>query len=81
MNNSELIINFAKKMGKDISKDTEKFDWSKSDIWWLFSYLGKEVNSMDRAITNNDSANLVEEKAVSIANLAMIIANKYSSIT
>ena len=70
-----MIVEFAKSMAADILTDLEKKDWDQSrDKWIYFGKLARAINVMDDAMMDKNNAD-VYEKAVSVANFAMIVAN------
>lgn len=70
---SEHIQKFAKQMDKHISNHNDKKGWKDKDVWWYFSQLVKGVRELEEDLTAKSSSN-VTDKAVNIANLAMIVS-------
>jgi hypothetical protein len=77
----EIVVEFAKRMAADILTDLEKQGWDKSkDKWIYFGRLARAINAMDDAMMDKSNED-VYEKAVSVANFAMIVANLHKKDT
>lgn len=65
---------FAEKIAHDILNDPHKTKWENSDVSWWMAKLASEVNAISRALNESQNAD-VEDMAVSVASLALIIAH------
>jgi len=60
-----------------LKKNLNKVSWNEMSLGWLEDSLQHQVNQLSQAILDGMWAGGIREKAIDVANVAMLVADKY----